>query len=348
MARGAARPRRRDIAPIGFEGGVILNPPVNSVAPVASGFLTVGSVLSVTTGTWTNSPTSYVYQWKRNGSTNVGTNANTYTLVTADIGATMTCGVIAVNADGSNVATSNALGPVVEAGFTAVAVNFDGTNDWLTRAAVLTGLADGKTGTVSLWFNKLGGDGATAQLMTTTTPRFAVRFFSTVNTLEVIGYNTAGTIIMQLRTTGTHLSGAGWKHFLASWDLANNLALIYINDVVAALGTNTKTNDTIDYTNLDFAVGATVTGTQKYNGDLSEVFLHSSFLDISVEANRRLFISATGKPVSLGANGSTPFGTQPSLYLGNPLASWHTNLGAGGGFNVTGGALTAASTSPSG
>jgi hypothetical protein len=66
-----------------------------------------------------------------------------------------------------------------------------------------------------------------------------------------------------------------------------------------------------------------------------------------MQANRRLFISATGKPVSLGANGSTPFGTQPAIYLGNPLATWHTNLGAGGGFNVTGGALTAASTSPS-
>ena len=38
-----------------------VSPPVISVAPVASGSLTVGSTLSCTTGTWTNSPTSYAY-----------------------------------------------------------------------------------------------------------------------------------------------------------------------------------------------------------------------------------------------------------------------------------------------
>ena len=39
--------------------------PVNTVAPVISGTTTLGSVLTTTNGTWTNSPTSYTYQWKR-------------------------------------------------------------------------------------------------------------------------------------------------------------------------------------------------------------------------------------------------------------------------------------------
>ena len=47
--------------------GVLPGSPVNTVAPVASGALTVGSTLSCTTGTWTNSPASYAYQWRRNG-----------------------------------------------------------------------------------------------------------------------------------------------------------------------------------------------------------------------------------------------------------------------------------------
>ena len=80
--------------------------PVNSTLPVISGTTTLGSVLTTTNGTWTNSPISYTYQWKR-GATNIGTNANTYTLVAADSGAAITCVVTATNAVGSASATSN-------------------------------------------------------------------------------------------------------------------------------------------------------------------------------------------------------------------------------------------------
>ena len=38
--------------------------PVNTAAPVVSGTAQVGSSLSTTTGTWTNSPTGYAYQWQ--------------------------------------------------------------------------------------------------------------------------------------------------------------------------------------------------------------------------------------------------------------------------------------------
>ena len=82
--------------------------PVNTVAPVVSGTAVVGQVLTTTDGTWSNSPSSFSYQWKR-GVTNVGTNATTYTLVSADAGQSMTCVVTATNAAGSANATSNAL-----------------------------------------------------------------------------------------------------------------------------------------------------------------------------------------------------------------------------------------------
>jgi hypothetical protein len=82
--------------------------PVNSTLPVISGTTTLGSVLTTTNGTWTNSPTSYTYQWKR-GATNIGTNASTYTLVIADSTAAITCVVTATNAGGSTPATSNTI-----------------------------------------------------------------------------------------------------------------------------------------------------------------------------------------------------------------------------------------------
>lgn len=95
--------------------GSAANPlaPANTVAPVASGTPTVGQVLSVTNGTWTNTPLSYTYQWYRSGVYIAGATSSTYTLVTADIGATMYCIVAATNASGSNPAVSNSLGPVV-------------------------------------------------------------------------------------------------------------------------------------------------------------------------------------------------------------------------------------------
>jgi len=98
---------------IAVKGEGVLSPlppaaPVNTVLPNVTGSAVVGNVLSTTNGTWTNSPTSYAYQWKR-GATNIGTNANTYTLVTADAGQSITCVVTATNAGGSTPATSNAV-----------------------------------------------------------------------------------------------------------------------------------------------------------------------------------------------------------------------------------------------
>lgn len=81
-------------------------PPVNTVAPVVT---SSGQVFSTTNGTWAGVPTSYTYQWKRGG-VDIGgaTNAN-YTVVAADVAATLTCVVTATNGSGSASATSNGL-----------------------------------------------------------------------------------------------------------------------------------------------------------------------------------------------------------------------------------------------
>lgn len=90
--------------------------PVNTVAPVISGTAVVGQTLTTTNGTWTNSPSSYSYQWKR-GATNIGTNSSTYTLVQADAGNTsnITCVVTATNSAGSANATSNQIAQILDA-----------------------------------------------------------------------------------------------------------------------------------------------------------------------------------------------------------------------------------------
>ena len=90
--------------------GASATAPVNTVAPNVTGNPYVGDLLTTTDGTWSGTPTSFSYQWKR-GATNIGTNANTYTLVSADAGLNITCVVTATNATGSTNATSNVFVP---------------------------------------------------------------------------------------------------------------------------------------------------------------------------------------------------------------------------------------------
>lgn len=93
-------------------GPVIDLVPINTAAPVLSGTATVGQVLTVTNGTWTNTPTGYAYDWKRNGVSLGASSVSTYTPVSGDVGTNISCTVTASNSGGSAAATSNSLGPV--------------------------------------------------------------------------------------------------------------------------------------------------------------------------------------------------------------------------------------------
>jgi chitodextrinase len=87
-------------------------PPSNTGAPVISGTPVVGGLLQTSNGTWTNSPTSYAYQWRRcdtsgsNCSAIVGATMQGYTPVTADQGSTLVVDVTAANSAGKATATS--------------------------------------------------------------------------------------------------------------------------------------------------------------------------------------------------------------------------------------------------
>ena len=83
--------------------------PTNTVAPTVSGTLSVAQTLTVGPGTWTGSPTSYQYTWRRCTPTCVGiagAYTSSYTLTAADAGATMQVLVWAINAAGHGAATT--------------------------------------------------------------------------------------------------------------------------------------------------------------------------------------------------------------------------------------------------
>jgi YVTN family beta-propeller protein len=99
--------------------GSTLEPPVNRTLPTISGAARVGQQLSALPGSWSNSPTSYAYNWTRcspAGSNCVaiaGALAATYTIAEADRAGTLRVSVIASNDAGESQPATSAQTAVV-------------------------------------------------------------------------------------------------------------------------------------------------------------------------------------------------------------------------------------------
>ena len=88
---------------------IVVNVPFVSCAPIPAA---IGSVCTSTTGIWAGAPSSYSYQWTRNGANIGGATSASYTLVSADVGGqSVACIVSATNSSGTTAAPpSNAIG----------------------------------------------------------------------------------------------------------------------------------------------------------------------------------------------------------------------------------------------
>ncbi len=82
--------------------------PVNTVLPVISGTAMEGLTVTVSTGTWTNSPSSYSYQWLLDGADIAGATSNSYTLLVGQGGQQISCRVSATNASETGSITTAA------------------------------------------------------------------------------------------------------------------------------------------------------------------------------------------------------------------------------------------------
>lgn len=119
---------------------VAIPTPVNTVAPAVTGTVEPGETLSASSGTWTGSPSSFAYQWKRsttaNGSySNIGgATANSYPLTNADNGYYFKVAVTASNAGGTSSAVlSSATGVVATTTSTTTSTT---TTIWSTTSTV--------------------------------------------------------------------------------------------------------------------------------------------------------------------------------------------------------------------
>lgn len=100
------------LALVGAGQAAIRSTPANTAPPTISGTPTVGQTLTASNGTWSNSPTSFGYEWLRCDAAGgkCGTikkaTQSTYLLAGADASHTIRVRVTATNADGSSSAES--------------------------------------------------------------------------------------------------------------------------------------------------------------------------------------------------------------------------------------------------
>lgn len=136
-----------------------------------------------------------------------------------------------------------------------------------------------------------------------------------------------------------------WQTVLIAVDTnhasANKKVHLYINDV-NSIGIVEDQYPAFNIAHSSSkAIGSLQNEGLKFFGALAGIWVGcGQYLDLSIEANRRKFADAAGRPVKeLGADGSTPTGTTPDIYLKQNYLSFGLNEGTAGNFVVYG-ALT--------
>lgn len=248
------------------------------------------------------------------------------------------------------------VGKLVEAaaGFQVDGVRMEAT-DWVYSA---TNWADSPTGSLFLW-QKITP--SLASNMTIIGLDGSSGMFDFVGAdLSIFPYIYDSTEANYVYGTSAASSYAEdtWLPVFLDWKTnettGNKILQLHIGDTAITISpTDDGTSSfTVPWNGRTLVVGNGASGiaSNPFNGDMAEFWLSMTRLDFSVEANRRKFYSATGKPVDVGSDGSTPTGSAPEVYLsvrpGDAASDFATNRGTGGNFTENG-TLTIAASSPS-
>lgn len=224
-----------------------------------------------------------------------------------------------IEAAGNGISTGGAV---------AEAIDFDGTNDYLYRATNLTGSSNVKTFTFSA-FVYLQNTGATQYIFDDS--KYYI-YVQSSGSLNIRG--TGSSLVLNANTASGSFPFNTFVNIVVSIDLANTSnRYVYFNDVQQSVTWTTYTNSAIWFdSGTSCAVGASYDGAfNRLKGRLSNVYLDYTYRDLSVEANRRLFVTADLKPAADQA------ALNPILYLpmDDPTAPG-ANAGTGGDFTLTG------------
>jgi hypothetical protein len=209
---------------------------INSSPPVISGTPQVGNTLSASNGAWNVTPTSYTYQWKRNGNNISGATAFQYALTASDVGSNSITVTVTALRSGytSGSATSSAVsvsGALTGTQFTSD--SFDGsavqtmagqsTNAALGGSSTVWGSA-GETGLASFGKNGAG------RLVPGGNPINATLAMQTPSVNHRVEWNmasissTSATVWLDFRRTAPQYSASTYR--LALYPSTNQLQLV--------------------------------------------------------------------------------------------------------------------------
>lgn len=218
---------------------------------------------------------------------------------------------------------------VVATATAAEAVDFDGTNDYLYRSSGLSGSVNGKTFTFSAFLWSIDAQTTTQFVIDIEDNSFYVQFIN--GYVRVAAIDASRSVILN-GTTNAKVANNTFLHILISVDISNtSKRFIYINDVAQSTSWSTYINSNINFAYTPVNIADNYYHDTKLKGRLSNVFLDQTYRDLSITANRRLFVTADLKPAAGQA------ALSPILYLpmSNPTTV-ATNAGTGGNFTLTG------------
>lgn len=207
---------------------------------------------------------------------------------------------------------------------------------YLSKSTYYSGVSNSKSLTFGFWVRRVttgsqhsiygAGGGGELIIEFTSADKLRVR-------AESVGTSTTALEV----TTATTFNDTSWHHILVTFDMANSgNRSIYVDDSADAATWATYTDTTLEWNVNQINLGSAVGGGTLLNADLAEFWLdYGTNIDFSTTANRRPFISATGKPGVLGG-GAVPTGSLPTVYLSGDASEWYTNKGYGGGFTLNG------------
>jgi len=323
------------------------NFPTNTQGPIISGNNNVGATISVSTGIWTQDiayvPTSYSYQWKRNGSDISGATGSNYTTTASDSGQTLTATVTAINQRGTSLSNSINSILIVPASLSGLSLT-----DSTSTPAI--------PGTVSV----TGGTNAWSASWTNTgAPSYGVRtnngYVSYSGGTSATGYSaSAGSATVYVKSINTNgvvsvswSASAGASYYNVSWT-GGNSATIYTTSTTISWSTGSNLNVTVTPMSSNGYGGgnqsSSITPAQKESGENSgsgtivDPVYAPSYINYTENGFGGTYLVVPGVSTPYVTSGtalsvtnvSAPGATSPVTYS----YQWESN--AGGGFSATG------------